>query len=150
MKNGMVFSSSRGRDRLLLRGSWSHWLQCLQSTKVFQRLILRSHLVVIRGWYFTVDKLYRYGWRRWDTNSLFRCWGINCSMNSLYVMNIYIYMFWLSQIKSKKWKLDDISFPPFREKSVDASVRYINIFSFFCCEKMRISIFSFYHFTYIL
>lgn len=42
MKNGMVFSSSRGRDRLLLRGSWSHWLQCLQSTKVFQR----SHLKI--------------------------------------------------------------------------------------------------------
>lgn len=67
----------------------------------------------------------------------------------LIVRDEYIYIYVLI-IKSKKWKLDDISFPPFREKSVDASVRYINIFSFFCCEKMRISIFSFYHFTYIL
>lgn len=36
------FFRRREGDRLLLRGSWSHWLQCLQSTKVFQR----SHLKI--------------------------------------------------------------------------------------------------------
>lgn len=51
MKNGMVFSSSRKRDRPLLGAGLIGCSVC-NRLKYFNSLILRSHLVVIPGLIF--------------------------------------------------------------------------------------------------